>query len=482
MYPPGQRIRVRNNGVGLASSATALPLVVGHTIGATADTLYQFTNPNDARDALTSGPALEDVLACIASAGGCLYLATKATTAGTVSAVTPSRADSSVGTITVSGTYDLELDVRVEITSTGGHGVGRFRYSLDGGKTFGTVRTIPAGGTFAIPGTRITLTFVEDGGGSNPEFEAGDVHSFSTTAPHYTTSDLTSAKAALLQQIGARRIRRVFFTGRNADTGDGASMAAAVATFMADLESEEYFARALLDAGDDTPANFVSDFAAFADDRVGVTYGDCRAISRFAFEGYSQPRQPILGVVAERAAVADISENLGRKASGPLSRVTEIFADEGVSTAFTEADKVITLRTYRGEAGFYITNGYLRSPAGSDFLYWDWGITVDELCEAIREGQSRWTLAKLRALTDGTGRLSSDDASRVEASVLTIINARLSDPENIEGYKGHVSAVGYAVDRENDFLATRTLRTTGNAVPLVPVETIETTVGLTRSL
>src|SRR5690606_42156733 len=56
--------------------------------------------------------------------------------------------------------------------------------------------------------------------------------SFSTTAPHYTTSDLTSAKAALLQQIGARRIRRVFFTGRNADTGDGASMAAAVATFI----------------------------------------------------------------------------------------------------------------------------------------------------------------------------------------------------------------------------------------------------------
>lgn len=481
MYPPGQSFRVRNNGVGLVSSATALPLVVGHAIGVSTDTLYQFTDPNTAREELESGPALEDVLSCIAAAGGCLFLATKATTAGAASAVTPSRVDSSVGTITVSGTYDLELDVRVEITATGGLGVGRFRYSLDGGKTWGAIRTIPAGGTFAVPGTRITLTFVEDGGGG-AEFEAGDAHTFTTTAPHYTTSDLTSAKAALLQQIGSRRIRRAFFSGRNDDTSDGASMAAAIATFMADLETEQYFARALMDAGNDTPANFVDDFAAFADDRVGVTFGDCRAISRFAFEGYGQPRQPIVGVVAERAAAADISENLGRKASGALSRVTEIYADEGVNTAFSEADKVITLRTYRGEAGFYITNGYLRSPAGSDFLYWDWGITVDELCESIREGQSRWTLAKLRALTDGTGRLSSDDAVRVEQAVLGIINARLMQPENIEGYRGHVSGVGYAVDRENDFLATRTLRTTGNAVPLSPVEIIETTVGLTRSL
>lgn len=480
VYPPGQSISVRNNGVGLVSSATALPLVVGHAIGTTANTLYQFSDPNTARDDLESGPALEDVLSCVSAAGGCLFLSTAATTAGSAGSVTPSRVDSSTGTITVAGTYDLELDVVVEITTTGDLGAGRFRYSLDGGETYGTIRTIPAGGTFAIPGTRITLTFVP---GAGPViYEEGDTHSFSTTAPHYTTSDLTAAKTALLQQIGARRIRRVFFSGRNSDTGDGASMAAAVATFMADLETEEYFARALLDAGDDTPANFITDFAAFSDDRVGVTYGDCRAISRFAFEGYGQPRQPILGAVIERAAVADISENLGRKASGPLSRVTEIFDDEGVDTAFTEADKVITLRTYRGESGFYITNGYLRSPAGSDFLYWDWGITVDELCEAIRDGQSRWTLAKLRALTDGTGRLSPDDAVRVEQAVFTIVKARLLDPDNIEGFKGHVSGAGYAVDRTNDFLATRTLRTTGNAVPLSPVETIATTVGLTRSL
>jgi hypothetical protein len=480
MYPPGQSITVRNDGVGLVSTAAVPPLVVGHAIGATANTLRPYSNPNTARDELESGPALELVLAAIASAGRCLFLATEATTAGTASAVTAARVDDSTGTITLSGTYDLELDAKVEITTDGTLGAGRFRYTLDG-VTFGAIRTIPAGGTFLVPGTRITLTFVP---GDGPNFfETGDTHSFTTAAAHYTTANLTAAKTALLNQIGSRRIRRVAFAGRNADASDGAAMAAAVAVFMADLEAEHYFARALMDGGDESDTEqFADDFAAFADDRVGVTYGDARVISRAPFEGYSNVRQPILRVVAERAFAADLSENLGRKASGPLVGVTEVFHDEGINTAFDAADRFITLRTYRGEGGFYVTNGFLRSPAGSDFLYWDWGLVVDELCEGIVESQSKWTLAKLRALTDGSGNLSDDDASRVEQSVRSNLRSRLVEPDNIEGFKGHVSGLGYTVDRTNDFLATRTLLSTGNAVPLSPVEGINTTVGLTRSL
>ena len=479
-YPPGQNITVRNNGVGLVSTTAALPLVVGHTTGGTPNTLYQYTNPNALRDEQVSGPALEVALAAIASAGGCLLLVTAASTAGVASAVDKAAAGSSTGTMAVSGVPALELDVRIEITTTGALGEARFRYTLDG-VTFGVVRVIPSGGTFEIPETGLTLTFTA---GAGPvHFEEGDVHTFTTSAPHYTTTDLGGAWTALLAQIGSRRIRRVVFSGRNATASDGATMAGAIAGHMETLEAEHYYARALCDAGEEAdPAAVIVAFGAFAHDRVALCYGDARMISRAPFEGYANVRQPILRAVAERAFAADLSENLGRKASGALTGVTQIFHDEGTDTAFSEADKIVTLRTFRGQPGFYITNGYLRSPAGSDFLYWDWGIVVDELCEGVVEGQDKWLLSKLRARTDGSGNLTDEDAKRVEDAVLSVLNIRLKQPDNIEGFKGHVSGHGYTVDRTNDFLASRTLISTANAVPLSPVESIQTTIGLARSI
>jgi hypothetical protein len=235
-------------------------------------------------------------------------------------------------------------------------------------------------------------------------------------------------------------------------------------------------------ADSDDAEDYRTDFAAYADDRGATPFADVRRTVRASFEGYSSVRGPGVTAAAERAFEADLSENLGRKASGPLTRVVEIFHDEGTNTQFGESERVLTFRTYPGDQGFYITNGFLRSSPSSDFAYWDWGCTIDEMCRAIRDGQDPYILAKLRVETDGTGHLSDLDAQRIKDSVMSIISARLKEPKNVEGFAGHVSGAGYEVDTTNNFLSTRQLLSTGSAVPLSPVEGFSTTVGLARSV
>lgn len=480
VYPPGQSMTIRDGGVGLVSTATALPLIMGVTSGGVADTLYQFTDPNEASDTVGDGPAAELALATINAAGGCLLLKTQASTAGSNGSVTPTRVGTSTGTITVAGTPRDSYEVEVQITATGTLGAGRFKYTLDDGYTFSAEYTIPAGGSFALPDTGLTLTFVP---GAGPiHYEKGDRHAFDATAPLYTTADLSAAFTALLAQIGPRRIRQVFLSGKHASAADAATMAAAFATHLATLETNKHYARGIMDAGLDTPANVLTSFAAFADDRVAVVYGDADVVSLNAKPGWGVPKLPALNPFAERAAVASLSENIGRYLSGALRGVRAISHDEGRSTQFSETAKINTLRTHPGSTGFYVTNGYLKSPAGSDFLYYDWGRTIDEICETVEEAQQKWILAKLRSLTDGTGKLDPKDGARVEAAVRAALKARLLDPINAEGQRGHVSGLAYSVDLTNDFLGTRQLRSTTAAVPLSPVEEVASVVGFTRSL
>jgi hypothetical protein len=407
-----------------------------------------------------------------------------------LSAVTKAAIGSSTGTITVAGSPTNEYAVAVEITATGDLGAGRFRFRLDYNAAVPAQSTgtgwspeilIPSGGTYLIPNTGITLTFVP--GVGVVYFEDGDLHTFDATADHYAAADVTSFFAALDNQIGSLYIDQCFFTGVSQAGTDAATLAAAVDTAMTGLEGKFYFGRALMDAGSlDTAANVKTAFAAFSSTRVGICYGMAHIVSYAQLVGWGVPKLPLLNAVAERAARGDLSENLGRKKSGALRGVTWISHDEDRLRSFIAADKIITARTHRGESGFYLTNGYLKSPMGSDFEFYDWGRVCDRGARVVAMRQSPWTLAKLRARTDGTGYLTEDSAKRVEESVRPGLKAELLDPINVEGERGHVSGLSYTVSRTTDFLSNRTPQTTLTMVPLPPVEGFETQVGFARSL
>ncbi len=480
VYVPKQTTTVRDGGIGQVSSATALPLVIGVTSSGVTDTLYQFTDPNLLVDTLQDGPAVEPAAAICNLYGGVLVLKTAGSTAAANGAVTPTRVSTSTGTITVSGTCRNSYVVEVQIKKTGTVATGQFTYSLDGAYTPSETLTIPAGGTYLIPDTGLTLTFVP---GAGPIlFEIGDKHNFSTTAAHYTTTNLGAAITAFLAQVGTREVRKILFSGKPATASAAATMAAAAATHLDVLAAADYFARGMIDAGEDTTANVLTSFSSFSDDRLAVCYGNANVVSLNPVNGWGVPKVPGVNAVFERATLAELSENLGRKASGGLRGVRAISHDEGTSTAFTEVDRITTLRTYRKQPGFFVTNGFLKCSPGSDFSYWDWGCTIDEICDKSVKVQDKYLLAKLRALKDGTGKIDPRDAERIESDARGVLKDALLDPPNIEGYKGHVSGFSYDVDQTNNFLSTKIFRSTVRAVPLAPVEGIETTVGFARSI
>ncbi len=489
-YPPSQSINVRSSGVNLSTLGTVYPLVVGYTSGGTPDSLSLYTNSNDLKDEQGHGAAVELSLSSINRAGGVLLLNTTATTAGTVSSVTPTRVGTSVGTVAVAGTAYYPHIAIIEITETTvALGSGKFRYTLDNGYTYSGDITIPSGGTYLIPGTNVTLTFALQSG--TPDFEDGDIFSFTCVPAEYTTTNIGDAWEALMEQIGNNRFRRAFFAGESASASAGASMAAAVATAMATADSNAYFARAMKSVGTDTAANARSAYvAAFADDRVASTFGVCEYSVRDSFVGWGRGRVPILWPVAERAMANSLSENLGRKASGPLRGVLKIRAEDGTwghdeltNQAFVEADRLITLRSFRGEAGYYVTNGYLRSADASDFKYWDWGTTIDAICEIVQREQDKKLLSSVRVLQDGSGRIDPRDAKAIEDTVRQALYSAIQSAANIEpGIRGHVSALQYQVDLTVDMLTTKELVSSFGAVPLVPIEGIATEGGFVRSV
>lgn len=96
----------------------------------------------------------------------------------------------STGWIAVSGSPVDSYPFKILITRAGGVGVGAFKIAMDVTGTYGAETAIPGGGTYAIPGTGITLTFTGT-------FDVGDLITFSSTGPTSTAGDLTTALGVL---------------------------------------------------------------------------------------------------------------------------------------------------------------------------------------------------------------------------------------------------------------------------------------------
>lgn len=483
MYLPGQTITVRDGGIGLPSSGVAYPIVFGHTSLGTANTLYFSTNPNSLRDTLGQGQAVEQALPLILTNGGVLVMKTATATAGAAGTVTKTPASTSTGTVTVAGAPYDAYQVKIRIKATGALGVARFDYALDqlgASPSYSEEITVPSGGTYAIPSTNLTLTFVP---GAGPIiFETGDYHVFACTAPQYTTSDLATAMTALLLALSNYKIEQATFTGRSVSGAAAATMAAAVATAMSQLEARHRWARAIMDGGNDTGANVKAAFASFSNNRVAVCFGTADVPTLNPHQGWGVPRFTASAVFSERAAGADLSENLGRVGSGSV-RCAAIQNDENTVQSFLEADKINTLRTIDGETGFFCSNGYLKSGSGSDFIYYDWGRVVDRACRVVFETLQPWLLRKVRIVTDGSGTLDPRDASRIETAITMALRAALKGP-TVEGVPDmdHVTDLKVTVDLTNNVKLNRQIHTVVQLVPTFPIENAATELGLTGSI
>lgn len=470
MAAPSQTISIKDPGLGVVAPATSIPCVVGPASAGTANVLYSYSSIADLVAAHGQGQGVECAAAILAKAGGPVRFMKPATSvAASNGSVTPVRVGTSTGTVTVAGTALDDYEVIVEVTKTGTLGTGAFMFSLDDGRTYSEALTIPAGGSYVLPSTGLTLTFVAGGGPTY--FEDGDTHSCDAVAAMWNSTDLGNAVTALLADT--KKWDFLVLAGKHATASAANTIMAALDSHLTSFANQFRYVRAMMDGGKEGDATTIAAFSN-SSRRILIAYGDCDVASAKPFAGWGTPMRPALNELAVRASSELISTDLARFATGPLTGVVAISYDEFLKATVDDA-KFSSLRTFQGVEGFYICNARLKSPVGSDFEFWQHGRIMDVACRVLYEAQLQFLSAGVRVNGDGT--IDERDAIRIEKEVTAKLEAVLLQPKNAEGFNGHVSALGYRVSRTQNVLATKTLASELAIRPLGYPKTISSVVG-----
>jgi hypothetical protein len=473
MSIPKQVLVIQDPGLGFVDDAELIPAYIGVSSGGATGTVYSFTDPQDVVDTLGEGPLVQAVAYGL-KAGGKPIRAVKGseTTAATTSSIT--RVGATGPTMSVTGAAANTYAVTVVITQGGALGVGKFKYTLDG-VNYSPELTLAA--SYEFPRTGITATF------SAGTYVAGETYSFDTAAAQMNATNASDAMEVL--KNSGKAFQFVVLPGEYASASAASLVGAGMALDLADMEDAFLHRRAMMDAGstEDDPDDVIDDFAgSVSDKRVAAFYGYARVAAGASFQGYANPMQPAVVVAAARAASVVASTDLARFASGPLTGVTEITHDEFFEESGLDDAHISTLRSWPQVDGFYVTNCYLLSPPGSDFLYWQHGIVFDIACDTCYKAQLPYMNASVRVLTDGSGKINPVDAADIDRVVEAKLRQALTEPTNAEGTRGFVSGLSYKVDRDYDVLSNSKVRAKLRIVPLGYIKELETNVGFTAKL
>jgi hypothetical protein len=487
MAIPRQTLTIRDPGLGIVESSDQAVVIFGCSSAGTVNTVVAVGSPAASVDGFGYGPLPNTAASILSEAGGPVYMCRlTGTTAGAAGAVTKTAIGTSTGTITVAGAAYDTLSVRVDIVASGTLAVGTFKYTLDadrpvGSRTYSEVLTIPSGATYAIPNTNLTLTFVPGAGATF--FQAGDYHTFATTAPAFSTTDLAAGFTALntfLSNTPGIDVKIVVLAQRFALGSAAATMFGTLSTQLASQATLYRYMRAIMDAGSgDTTSNVKTAMSAVADARISVIYGDCDMSSTVPFAGFGAPRVSGLIPYAARVASDLVSTDPARFASGALRGVLKIYHDE-FTTEEMDAAKISTLRSWPAVPGYYITNGRLKSSAGSDFLYLQHGRVMDVACSTVAAAQLPFISRGV--LTNDDGTIDKTEAALMEAPVTGALSDALSTPKNVEGRAGHVSEFAYAIDRTNNVLTSFTIQSSVAIRPLGYAKQLTTELGFAANV
>lgn len=463
---------ILNNGLGaVAPGGGQVMVVAGVTSSGTANTLVESANPADFVSAFGYGPAVEAAGFIANTSGNPVVLVKAATvTAGSNSAVTHTGTGSSV--VSVSGTpFDTYYAV-VSVVAGGTIGVAgiQITVSLDAGRTVWSTVNLGTATSYVVPNTGLTLAF---GSGT---MVAGDVYTFVSTEPKWSTATLTSALGALLASTTAFKNLHI--------VGDvNASEAAVVDAQMTVLQNKKRFSRALTNARDAVwggtstetsaqwQASIIADFASFQSDRVSVSAGDYNVISPYT---QTQYRRPLSWVAAARDAQTLIGQDISAVALGSIKALAQptvadgfVYYDAEANPALDSA-RFLTAQLLFGLPGWYITNSNMMAAPGTDFTILPYCEVVDEACYTAYQFFVQKLGGSVR-VNASTGYILAADANDLDARCTASLQNALG---------AGVSSVYCKVNRTNNILSSKTLEATIGIVPLGYIQVVNVTVTL----
>jgi hypothetical protein len=411
-------------------------------------------------------------------------------TAGVLSAVT--AAGTSPPTVTLTGNSVDDIVGRVEILSAGTRGTATFRYCLDYDATSGTGQwsnPITTAATVVLDNSGVTLNF------ATGSYGIDNVYSFTGAAPAHSDAQITAGLDALYasgQDIGG-----VYIVSAPAGVDDPARATALATTFAAvsakidTFESAGYkYLWCLLQAGSPIATSSSglttwrtalqsATMSVLAHKRMAIAAGYGKQVSVIDARTY---RRSVGWRIVERLSTSDISEHLGRVASGPVGTMLSIEHDEGTTGGLsdgTAGQRYLTLRTHSNFTGFYVAESNTFAAVGSDYS------KIERLRVINRAAKiGRAELVKRigdSAIADAnTGRILESEAQHLDSEMTAALNAGLINAPSKSG-KGHASSVAARVSRMDDILSTSTLTGQFSVQPLGYFRFINFTIGFTKS-
>lgn len=362
-------------------------------------------------------------------------------------------------TVTLTGTPVDSYSFIIEVTTAGALATAVVKWSSDGGLNYTTAVTTAA--TVVLGTTGVTANFAAGTyilaatyTSETVGYVAGEEYYVDVQCAAWNASDLAECFAA----VGPEKWRFIVPITSKA-TGDATAHALLAVALQAQLNAQanlSHYRRGMLateafgvpasDAADQTNAALViAAQASVSAKRCLLAYGSVRRASAKPFSGFANPVTHSVDVFATQALRSVVSSDLKRVKTGALPGVVKVFHDEYRVPTGLDTAKISTLRTWDGKAGFYVTQGRLKSDAGSDFKLWPHGLLMDIACETAHEAHIEFIGRGYRLNNDGT--MDDRDASPWEQEVYTKLVARLFGERNAEGFTGHVSRIFYQIDR-----------------------------------
>lgn len=388
---PNNTFSFPNNGLGNAppSPGNVFAIFGASSAGTAATPTPIGGSPSNVVDQFGYGPG-PSLAAAIVAGGGRVIFNKVAHTAATPGAVTKAQgtgASLGAGVMTVTGDPFDRYDIIVTVARGGTVGTTptcAVKISLDGGRTESKEVTVPLSGEVAVFASITGLTFEFD----LAAIVAGNTYSLYVPAPTVSAASVVTAMTALKTSVNEFSL--CYVCG-----GFDADDCVTIATEHATFQPRKRFSGLILEALDDEAVDgeatwaaaqiadfvdFQSDYVAIAASYIGVPDTLTKAILWRSIGWPAVIRAAQVSVHRDLAAVEDgpLTGIAGGPAISGTPAPSRFVHDEDLNPLLND-HRFMTIRSFPGLPGYYITNPSIMSGPTSDYDLLQYRRIADEV-------------------------------------------------------------------------------------------------------
>ncbi len=457
---------IDGGGAVVSVPASSIQVVIGACSSGTAAQVVASRDPQALKAIVGSGPGVEAAATIIAAGGTALFMKSTTATPGVASAVTQTGGGA---VISVSGEPLDAYLVKVLWTKAGTISTdgGRFKLSLDAGRTYGPDIALGASATYAIPGTGLTLAFAAG------NLAVGDTATFGCTEPLTDTAGVQACLVALeASPFSTSGWGSMHITGPWT-----AAEAATIQGFLDTMVTTKTWTRAILTirdvglpgdyGGDDESETdwidlILTDVSALSANRICMCAGFYNIPSLYAttVSGLPRYRRPGAWALAARQVSfggtvrGGPQTHAGRVSDGSLAQIIVdptndpsdgfVYHNE-LSTPALDDARFCSFTRRKGKGGFFVRNPNLMSPTGSSFKLLPHGLVMDIGCSLEHQVMEESINSDVR--TNDNGTIDETAAQHLEENMRGVLRDEMLA-------KGMISGFTFVIDRTNNVLDT----------------------------